>query len=350
MSDYNVIIDYAPKDALNTGDPDKLILGTELAAEFTAIATAIATKFDSTDFATQAQAEAAASTTTVLSPGRLANWAAYNAGAVQDIQALTDPGGDRLLYWNDTNNAVEWLSLGAGLDFSTGTLVVDLSEVDVSTLGGLTANMYVDHSTVEIIAGVGLAGGGDLTASRTLSMDIDGLTALPALDEDNDQIAVYDASADAIRKTPLSAFRGITLGDGRWGRTTGQSLTAGVEATLICNVNAYDELTRGTYDTSTGIYTAGASGARLLVTGGWYTDSIAKGGIVEALIYENSTCVARGHINSDRDSTSGPYGVSVSACVVLAAGETCKLVARASAACTTSTGAGRVYLNIVELA
>jgi hypothetical protein len=44
MSNYSKIVDYAAKDALNTGDPLKLIKGTEIGAEYDAIATAIATK------------------------------------------------------------------------------------------------------------------------------------------------------------------------------------------------------------------------------------------------------------------------------------------------------------------
>ena len=44
MANYTKIVDYAAKDALNTGDPVKLVKGTELGAEYDAIAVAIATK------------------------------------------------------------------------------------------------------------------------------------------------------------------------------------------------------------------------------------------------------------------------------------------------------------------
>ena len=44
MSDYTKIVDYAAKDALITGNPVKLVKGTELGAEYDAIAVAIATK------------------------------------------------------------------------------------------------------------------------------------------------------------------------------------------------------------------------------------------------------------------------------------------------------------------
>jgi len=44
MSDYTKIVNYAAKDALVEGNPNKIIKGTELDAEFVAIQTAVATK------------------------------------------------------------------------------------------------------------------------------------------------------------------------------------------------------------------------------------------------------------------------------------------------------------------
>lgn len=46
MSDYTQITDFSAKDSLTTGDPEKVILGSDVDAELAAIATAIATKFD----------------------------------------------------------------------------------------------------------------------------------------------------------------------------------------------------------------------------------------------------------------------------------------------------------------
>lgn len=46
MSDYTKTVDFAAKDALTTGDPLKVVKGTEINTEFANIATAIATKAD----------------------------------------------------------------------------------------------------------------------------------------------------------------------------------------------------------------------------------------------------------------------------------------------------------------
>lgn len=47
MSNYVKITDYAAKDALLIGNPSKVVSGTEIGADFDAVATAVATKVDS---------------------------------------------------------------------------------------------------------------------------------------------------------------------------------------------------------------------------------------------------------------------------------------------------------------
>jgi len=46
MSNYTKVTDFASKDTLSSGDPNKVIKGTEFETEFDNIATAIATKAD----------------------------------------------------------------------------------------------------------------------------------------------------------------------------------------------------------------------------------------------------------------------------------------------------------------
>jgi hypothetical protein len=59
MTDYVKTTDFAAKDALASGNPNKLILGTQIDTEFDNIETAIATKMDSTDNIPAAQLPAA---------------------------------------------------------------------------------------------------------------------------------------------------------------------------------------------------------------------------------------------------------------------------------------------------
>jgi len=48
MSNYTKTVNFAAKDALTTGDANKFVKGTEIDTEFNNIATAVATKYDST--------------------------------------------------------------------------------------------------------------------------------------------------------------------------------------------------------------------------------------------------------------------------------------------------------------
>jgi hypothetical protein len=73
MSDYSKITNFAAKDALITGDPNKLVKGTEHDAEYNAIAVAIATKFDSNDIASEEEAADGVSNSKLITPARLAH-------------------------------------------------------------------------------------------------------------------------------------------------------------------------------------------------------------------------------------------------------------------------------------
>lgn len=56
MSDYTQITDFSAKDNLSSGDAEKIVLGADFDAEFAAIVTAIASKVDTTDAATDSAA------------------------------------------------------------------------------------------------------------------------------------------------------------------------------------------------------------------------------------------------------------------------------------------------------
>ena len=122
MSDYTQITDFSAKDALTTGDPEKIILGADLDAELSAISTAIASKYDSNDIASQAQAEALTLDTVLITPHNLNDVLQANGGMLGDIQALADPGFDTILGWDDSGSAVIGFTLGDGLEFSGTTI------------------------------------------------------------------------------------------------------------------------------------------------------------------------------------------------------------------------------------
>ncbi len=231
---------FGDKDSLTSGDSDKVIVGAQFDTEFNAIVTAVASKYDSDNIGTIAQAEAGTSNSVLMTPLRTQNWGDANAGIVGDLQALTDPnvdtilgwddsasaainfsigtgltstaGGaieldqlgiedlvdpnaDRIIFWDDTAGATAWLTAGTGLGISGTVLSTNDSAIVHDSLSGFVANEHIDHSAVSITAGTGLSGGGTIDATRTVNLDISGLTTIEgnALSPSNDSFLVSDA-------------------------------------------------------------------------------------------------------------------------------------------------------------
>jgi len=190
-----------------------------------------------------------------------------------------------------------------------------------------------------------------LSADATIDLDIDELTEENTLDRTNDVAVFYDASATAHRKTALSNFIGNELGDGKWYLGSNQALSAATEATIVCNTESYDELKRGTYNTSTGVYTAGSDGARVVVSVNATVAALDAGGTFEVMVEAPGTTeAARWKTRNDADSTAGEYTLGGTVCVSLSASETVTLRAETSTAETVSSGLANTYISIVELA
>ena len=205
MSNYSKIVDYAAKDALNTGDPLKLIKGTEIGAEYDAIATAIATK-----------ANSASPTFTGVS--------GFAVGAV----------GAPSIYM--TGYATTgWYNIGANnLGFAvSGAKVLDIASTGLSVTGLLTPT----------ISGTGVYfSGGDSTVSRRLEFSTTtttntgdtqkinalGATGVLVLQANSSNIATVSSTGLAVTGT-LSASWVFSLTGGSVnpivvsGATTGES-------------------------------------------------------------------------------------------------------------------------------
>ena len=121
---------------------------------------------------------AAALTTTDIAEGdNQYHTTARARGAI----SVTDAGGDGSLAYNSSNGVITYtgpsatevrahLTAGTGLNYSGGEFSTADSEIVHDNLSGFVANEHIDHSSVSMIAGNGLTGGGDLTADRTLNV------------------------------------------------------------------------------------------------------------------------------------------------------------------------------------
>jgi len=103
----------------------------------------------------------------------------------------------------------EFKKINAGSNQVTITDDVANNEVDIAiveanivhgNLSGFVANEHIDHTSVSVIAGIGLTGGGTIAANRTIDLDVNTLTSETVQAGNTDYIGVYDASASAMRK------------------------------------------------------------------------------------------------------------------------------------------------------
>lgn len=101
--------------------------------------------------------------------------------------------------YNDGANQFSWTVLPAG--------------VDHNSLLNFVANKHIDHSTVTISSASlgGLGGGGDITVSRTLNLDLSNLTVMSAAVEadrlsSSDFLGIYDTSATTTKKMSAKDF------------------------------------------------------------------------------------------------------------------------------------------------
>jgi hypothetical protein len=145
MSNYTKSTNFATKDALTSGDPLKIVKGTEIDTEFNNIATAVATKADlasPTFTGTPAAPTASAGTNST----QLATTAFVQAA----LQTLY-PVGSIYINAGVTTNPATLLGFGTWAAFGAGRVMVGLDGSDVSfdTLeetGGSKDAIVVSHS------------------------------------------------------------------------------------------------------------------------------------------------------------------------------------------------------------
>lgn len=135
-------------------------------------------------------------------------------------------------YWRGDKT---WQSLFAdvraatltGLSLATNA-AISAADTVLSALGKLQKQI-TDLVARSISAGTGLTGGGDLSANRTLSLDINSLTTDDSPDGAADYVAAYDASAGTHKKVLLNNLPGSggsslpsqTGNDGKFLKTDG---------------------------------------------------------------------------------------------------------------------------------
>lgn len=106
------------------------------------------------------------------------------------------------------------------------TLTVLNGILDHNGLLNFVANKHIDHTAVTIGAGTGISGGGDISASRTINLDINGLTTdSPA---SGDFLPFYDISGSDLNKATIANI--ISAGGGMIGSNNLSEITVAATA------------------------------------------------------------------------------------------------------------------------
>jgi hypothetical protein len=127
---------------------------------------------------------------------------------------------------------------GTGITYtaSTGTIATNDGTIVHDNLSGFVANEHIDHSTVSISAGTGLTGGGTIAASRTLAIDSSGLAAYFS------KVIVHDNTNGFVSNEHIDhSTVSIVAGDGLTGGgniTTSRTISIGAGTGITVSADA----------------------------------------------------------------------------------------------------------------
>ncbi len=100
------------------------------------------------------------------------NLSGFVANEHIDHTSVTLTAGSGLTGGGDISTSRTFnIGQGTGITVSADAISTNDGQIVHDNLSGFVANEHIDHSLVSIIAGNGLTGGGNITASRTLSID-----------------------------------------------------------------------------------------------------------------------------------------------------------------------------------
>ncbi len=95
--------------------------------------------------------------------------------------------------------------------------------INHDSLTGIIANQHIDHSTVSILPGQGLSGGGTITQNRTLALNLNSLTEDTNPDTASDYIVTYDVSQGSHKKVLIDNLPSSSTGEANLAQNVGTS-------------------------------------------------------------------------------------------------------------------------------
>lgn len=143
---------------------------------------------------------------------------------------------------------------GITYDSANGIVSTNDAEIDHDALSNFVANEHIDHSTVNIASGDGLAGGGDITATRTLAVGAGvGIRVNPDdIDIDSSELAAYYSKAINHDNT-FGFVANEHINHANVNINAGKGLTGGGDITTSRTIDIDSANVRGMFSGGTGI-------------------------------------------------------------------------------------------------
>ena len=227
MSDYTKTTDFAAKDGLASGNPSKAVVGTEIDDEFNNIATHVATKYDSTDLASEAQAQALSSEAVLMTPHTVNDVLIANDGVLSQLQAVSATAADGLFGWDSSavaDSEVILFTAGVGLEFNGTTIEVVDGLDDIVALTPTDGNFMVGNGTEWVAesgatarASLGLTIGTNVQAFSAALTDWADVGVVPAANRIPVSSAAgvwtYETTAQVLTTLGLDSNDVVTFGE-----------------------------------------------------------------------------------------------------------------------------------------
>ena len=246
MSNYTKTTNFATKDSLASGNPNKIVKGTEINSEFDNIATAVATKANTASPSLTGTVTAAALNVTgnldvdgTLEFDSISGTGSVAVTDIADEDNMSSNSATKLATQQSIKAYVDSQVTAQDLDLTDGStsISIDLDSEALSVLGGtgVTSTASGNGVTLAIDSTVTTLTGSQTLTNKTLTSpdvntpDIDGGTI--------DGTVIGGATAAAGSFTTVGATGNITVGgtvDGRDVATDGSKLD-GIEASATAD-------------------------------------------------------------------------------------------------------------------
>jgi hypothetical protein len=151
LSDYSKSTNFASKDSLSTGNPLKIVKGTEIDTEFNNIATAVATKADLSGPTFTGSPSLPTGTTAVTQTSTDSSTKLATTAFVQSVLQALYPVGTVYTNATSSTNPATLLGFGTWTAFGAGKVMVGLDSGDatfstVGNTGGSKDAITVSHT------------------------------------------------------------------------------------------------------------------------------------------------------------------------------------------------------------